>query len=222
VFRELLETNINLKISLKTEAELEEAVYDLTTSIQQAAWQATPPHRERHSHLDCPELVQNMLREKRAAREKWQKSRAPRDKQTYNRLAKELKQLLITNRNSSFQQFLTNLTPTVETNYSLWKATRKLKRPQQHIPPYVNQTIPGRGLLYRKLRLSSNRSKHSSVLIHHRYLARKKKPYSDNSPHLTKWQHRCEKFAYKRSNISYRETPIQPRLQAMTSSQENF
>jgi hypothetical protein len=34
VFRKLLETHINLKIPLQTEAELEDAVYNLTTAIQ--------------------------------------------------------------------------------------------------------------------------------------------------------------------------------------------
>jgi hypothetical protein len=76
-----------------------------------------------------------MLREKRAAWKKGQKSQAPLDKQTHNRLTEELKQLRNTKGNSSVQQYSTNLTPTAETNYSLWKATRKLKRPQQHIPP---------------------------------------------------------------------------------------
>jgi hypothetical protein len=135
VFRELLETHIGLKIPLQKEAELEDAVYYLTTAIQHTAWQATLSLREQHSHQDCPEFVIHKLREKRAARKKWHKSRAPRDKQIYNRIAKELKHLLHTIRNSSVQQYLINLTPTAETNYSLWKVTRKLKRPQQHIPP---------------------------------------------------------------------------------------
>ena len=76
VFRELLGTLINLKIPLQTEAELEDAVYNLT-AIQQAAWKATPLLREQHSHQDCPELVKHKLREKRAARKTWHKSRAP-------------------------------------------------------------------------------------------------------------------------------------------------
>jgi hypothetical protein len=174
VFRDLVETHINLN---KTEAELEDAVYNLITSIQQAAWQATPPHRERHSNLDCPELVKHKLREKRAARKKWQKSRTPRDKQTYNRLAKELKQLLITNRNPSVQQYLTNLTPTADTIYSLWKATRKLKRPQQHIPLIRKpDNTWARSDIKKALRYSPNTSRQSFVLIHHRYLVRKKKP----------------------------------------------
>ena len=134
-FRELIQTQINLKISLKTKTELEDAVYKLTATIQQAAWQATPPLRAQHSQHDNPETVEHILREKRAARKIWHNSRSPRDKQIYNRLAKELKQLVHNIRNSSVQHYLTNLTPTVETNYSLWRTTRKLKRPQQHIPP---------------------------------------------------------------------------------------
>jgi hypothetical protein len=80
VFRELIETQINLKIPLKTEAELEDAVYKLTTAIQQAAWQATPPLREQYFQHDCPKLVKQKLRKKRATRERWHKSRAPREK----------------------------------------------------------------------------------------------------------------------------------------------
>jgi len=73
IFRTLLETQINLKIPLKTEAEVEDAVYNLTTAIQQAAWQATPPLREQHFYHDCPESVKHKLRDKRAARKKMAK-----------------------------------------------------------------------------------------------------------------------------------------------------
>ena len=135
IFRELIEKQINLQIPLKTKTDLEDAVYSLTTTIQQAACQATPPLRTQRPQHDNPVTVKHILREKRAARKTWQHSRAPRGKQTYNKLTKELKQLLHHIRNSSVQHYLTNLTSTVEINYSLWTATKKLKRPQQHIPP---------------------------------------------------------------------------------------
>jgi hypothetical protein len=38
-------------------------------------------------------------------------------------------------KNEGIQDYLKGLTPTEVTNYSLWKATRKTKRPQHHIPP---------------------------------------------------------------------------------------
>jgi hypothetical protein len=36
--------------------------------------------------------------------------------------------------NEGIQDYLKGLTPTEVTDYSLWKATRKMKRPQHHIP----------------------------------------------------------------------------------------
>lgn len=38
-------------------------------------------------------------------------------------------------KNNSSQQYLENLTPNDNTDYSLWKATKWLKRPQQQITP---------------------------------------------------------------------------------------
>ena len=43
--------------------------------------------------------------------------------------------LLHTYKNNSIKKYLENLTPQKDTNYSLWKVTRKLKQPQHHIPP---------------------------------------------------------------------------------------
>ena len=88
VFREQLQTQIKLKIPLKTTADPEDAVHNLTTVIQQAAWQATPPTRKQLPKRECPEIVKQKLGEKRAARKKWQNARAPQDKQIYNRIAK--------------------------------------------------------------------------------------------------------------------------------------
>jgi len=134
-FRDKLEDRLNLEIPLKTEADIEEAVASLTTAIQQAAWQATPYPQEQHTHEICPTLVKQKLAEKRKARKTWQLTRAPSDKLKYNKLARELKHLLHTLRNEGIQHYLSNLTPTAATDYSLWKATRKIKHPQQHIPP---------------------------------------------------------------------------------------
>jgi hypothetical protein len=47
--REQLKTQINLKISLKTKADLEDAVHNFTTVLQQAAW-----HKETTSPTGVP------------------------------------------------------------------------------------------------------------------------------------------------------------------------
>jgi hypothetical protein len=64
-----------------------------------------------------------------------QLTRAPQDKQIYNKLAKELKHILHILKDEGIQRYLSSLAPTDATDYSLWKATRKIEHPQQHIPP---------------------------------------------------------------------------------------
>jgi hypothetical protein len=51
----------------------------------------------------------------------------------YNKLAKEFNKLLHNLNNEGIQNYLKGLTPTEATDYSLWKATRKI--PQHQILP---------------------------------------------------------------------------------------
>ena len=50
-------------------------------------------------------------------------------------MGKQLKQAIREIKNVSFSSFLSNLSDDKETDYSLWKATKFLKRPKNHIPP---------------------------------------------------------------------------------------
>jgi len=47
--------------------------------------------------------------------------------------------LLETERNQGIQKYLRELSPSAKTNYSLWKATKRLKRPQIQFPPIRKQ-----------------------------------------------------------------------------------
>ena len=134
-FRETLDEQITLAIPLKTEIDIEEAVENITKLIQNAAWQATPDRNDQTTTEECPIIIKQKLAEKRKARKRWQLTRAPQDKQRYNKIAKELKNLLHTLKNEGIQNYLQGLTPTEATDYSLWKATRKIKQPQHQIPP---------------------------------------------------------------------------------------
>jgi hypothetical protein len=134
-FRETLEERLNLAIPLQTPLDIEDAVETLTFAIQQAACQATPPSRERRNLYDCPATVKRKLQEKRKARKSWQITSAPEEKLHYNKLTRELKLILHGLRNNGVKRYLANLTPTPDTSYSLWKATRKMKHPPQHIWP---------------------------------------------------------------------------------------
>ena len=125
-----------MQIPLKIEIDIEEAVENITKTIQKAAWEATPDRNEQYSKEERPIIIkQKNSREK--AHKSWQLTRASQNKQRYNTLAKELKNLLQNLKNEGIQDNLKGLTPPEVTDYSLWKPVRKMKRPQQHIPPIL-------------------------------------------------------------------------------------
>ena len=134
-FREKLAELIDIDIPLKTAMDIETAVENLTKAIQTAAWQATPDQQHTHYKEECPVIVKQKIAEKRKARKRWQLTRAQPDKQNLNKLTKDLKHLLQKLKDDSVQTYLASLTATTATDYSLWKATKRLKRPQQSIPP---------------------------------------------------------------------------------------
>jgi hypothetical protein len=134
-FRERLDEKIHTDIPLKTAMDIETAVEHLTKAIQTAAWEATPTQQHVPDKAGCPIIVKQMIAEKRKARKRWQSSRGQQDKQKFNKLTKDLKNLLQKLKENSIQTYLSGLTATTVTDHSLWKATRRLKRPQQSIPP---------------------------------------------------------------------------------------
>lgn len=60
-------------------------------------------------------------------------------KTKFNRAIKELKCLLDSDRDRGIQKYLSKLSASAESNCSLWKATKKLKSPQQRHPPIKKQ-----------------------------------------------------------------------------------
>jgi hypothetical protein len=56
-------------------------------------------------------------------------------KANLNKATNELKTLLNNYKQQAIQTYLESLSPTEATDYSLWKATKRLQRPQTPIPP---------------------------------------------------------------------------------------
>ncbi len=136
LFRQKIEERINLQIPLRNQDQLDEAAEQFTKMIQEAAWKATPPNTERDiPALNFPLKVRNLVTEKRQARRKWHNTRDPADKTIFNRLSQRLKRLLSKIKNESVERYLQSLTGTKETEYSLWKATKRIKRPNIQNPP---------------------------------------------------------------------------------------
>lgn len=134
LFRHMLDEAIDLNISLKTHNDIEEAVEHFNKCIREAAYEATPIRNE-DNFEDCPILIKRLVEAKRRLRKQWQQTRLPNDKRKLNKATKKLKKLLHNIKNQAIQEYLQSLTPTEATDYSLWKATKKCKQPQQHNPP---------------------------------------------------------------------------------------
>lgn len=135
-FRESISASINLQLPLKTNEDIEEAVEHFNSCIQKSAWHATPESSKTipksHSY---PTNIRELVAKKRKARKLWQKTRHPTDKTALNSLTSQLRQLLSENRNQNVQAYLRDLDASAATDYSLWKATSKLKRPMLTRPP---------------------------------------------------------------------------------------
>lgn len=139
-FRRNLTNKISPNVSLKSNLELENAVQELTVHIQSAAWEATPPQQPASQNKDfTPGHVKEMIAEKRRLRKRYKATRSPVDKKILNRAIAELKVLLQKIENEQTEEFLSQLSPTQNTDHSLWRATKYLKRPTIHVPPLRNE-----------------------------------------------------------------------------------
>ena len=130
-----LDKNLNCNIPLKNPTELENAIEGFNILIHKAVNEATPTVALLKKSQNISKNIQAKIQEKRKIRKTWQITRTKSNKTKLNKITKELKSLLITEKNKSIQNYLKQLTATEATNYSLYKATKRLKQPQLHIPP---------------------------------------------------------------------------------------
>lgn len=82
-----------------------------------SGWRATP-HRDRRT-------TNNSRRLKRKTRKQWKSGRTLQDKKKLNRVTRELKNLLYNLKTEYFK----DLTAREPTDYLLWKAKKRIKRP---------------------------------------------------------------------------------------------
>ncbi|KMQ90710.1 reverse transcriptase [Lasius niger] len=135
IFRETVASNLNTNISLKTSLDITNAVELFNKCVQRAAWDATPVSTYQKFNYNCPATIREKILEKRHIRKQWQANRSPKTKSELNKITKELKKMLDDIRNQGVREYLEDLSPTAATDYSLWKATKKLKQPQIMLPP---------------------------------------------------------------------------------------
>ena len=134
LFREIFNRSTSAPISLKTKADIETATEYLNTSIINAIRSSTPIKTSISKH-EYPHYILNKITEKRRLRRVWQTNRTPDDKLKLNNATRKLTKIIKKYKNDCFQKYFVNLSPSADSNYSLWKASRKLTRPPQIIPP---------------------------------------------------------------------------------------
>ncbi|VVC42957.1 Reverse transcriptase domain, partial [Cinara cedri] len=121
---------------LKTSIEIDSAVEQLTNNIVKAAKVATPIiPTDDNREITYPMDIKNLVQQKRRARRTWHNTRHPTDKTEWNRVSKILHNKIKEMKNVTFKSYVCGLSATDNTDYSLWKATRHMKRPRVQVPP---------------------------------------------------------------------------------------
>lgn len=139
-FRNLINERLNLQVDLKSIESLESAVDNFVGCVQSSARESTPAPQNLDSckaGLNYPIYIKRKIAEKRRLRRIWQNSRNPIDKTNFNRATQELKRLLYRIKNQWFEDYTQSLSPTEATDYSLWKATKRMKRPKVTASPIL-------------------------------------------------------------------------------------
>lgn len=112
-----------------------EAALFFNNSVQEAAWSSTPLKTYTCKDSFVTKDILDKVILKRSIRKEWQQTRSPTIKKRLNHTIRQLKHALEQDRNEGFCKYLTHLDATAISDYSLWKATRKLKRPVSISPP---------------------------------------------------------------------------------------
>lgn len=134
-YRNLIEHFCQLQIPLRTAADIDTAADNLNSVLERSAYEATPIFSTFEKINQLPHNIQELVQNKRRIRRQWQQHRSPLLKWRLNRAIKILRLALSEQQNQGIQNYLSDLTPTESTGYSLWKATRNLKRPANSSPP---------------------------------------------------------------------------------------
>jgi hypothetical protein len=139
LFSSLVEVNINLHVPIKDPVQLEEELERFIEIIQRAAWDSTPiSYKKGNKEINYPVELRELIKKKRKARKDWQRNRAPENKKILNKLCIKIKSFIKELKNESINRYLQNLTAQKDTEYSLWKATKGIKRPKIQAPPIKN------------------------------------------------------------------------------------
>lgn len=130
---------IDLKVKLKTKDDLEQQSKYFTEQLRSAAKDSTADSKSKSElKISYPAEIIDQIKERRKARRIWHRTRNPADKTTFNQVSNHVNQLIKNYKQDCVGDYLISLGPQADTDYSLWKATRKFKQPVVHVSPLRN------------------------------------------------------------------------------------
>jgi len=111
---------LNLSVRLRTPSEIDSAIEQLTNNVIKAAKLATTEISARSNHeIIYPMEIREPVKKKRKARNKWHRTRDPLDKTIWNSTCILLHHKIKEVKNETFKSYLSNLSATKDTDYSL-------------------------------------------------------------------------------------------------------
>jgi hypothetical protein len=110
-----------------------------TTAIQEATWDSIPAIKRKLKGLNFPNEIKILLLKNANLEESGINQEIHMTKLFSTELVNSYPRRLKT-KQTSINQFLTDLTADNSTEYSLWKATKYLKRPIAQVPPIKKKT----------------------------------------------------------------------------------
>lgn len=139
-FQDLFKRNYCPHVKLKTEEDIENALHYINDTIKDCAQNATPviPIGGRTPVTNTVTTLE-LLKNKRRAKKRWQASRSPQAKAELNRATRKLKAQLEAERNQSIDEFTAGLNHYPDTEYSIWKVTKGIKKPIQQNTPILGE-----------------------------------------------------------------------------------
>lgn len=141
-FRKELSENLK-PTPINSIEELERASDKLTEIIAQTVQNCTPPRKMIRFNPKIPPGIVGLIKAKKKARKKWVVTKFPEDKTRYNNLSSQVTSKLEEFNNGETENFLKGLSATRDTDYSLWKATKYLKKPVVRSHPIRENKLEG-------------------------------------------------------------------------------
>jgi hypothetical protein len=132
-FRRLVNERLTLNIPFRTEEAIEAAVMIFNYTIQWAGWNGTPEHKRALKAYNCPIITKQKIEEKEDSVENDTDHEQQQARDYVMQQHRNSKNSSITTKMTASKHSCKGHTQTESTDFSLWKATKKLKHVKKRI-----------------------------------------------------------------------------------------